>query len=184
MIFVIINCSEWAAADGGAPTLRQGSCWVGRWRDTWMPCPLPWPPRVCMVVWRSPLLTLQEGPFGVGWSTVGRGHPLQQVLLECRCVFQRLSPTSSRIFCWTKVPSWLGTACFVGPCSYQDFCHVCVCWLIGLGLFSCSVTSSSLRPHGLQLARLPCPPPSPRVCSTLYALSQWCHPTASPSVLG
>ena len=35
-------------------------------------------------------------------------------------------------------------------------------------LFSCSVMSNSLRPHGLQLTRLPCPSPSPRVCSNSY----------------
>ena len=32
-------------------------------------------------------------------------------------------------------------------------------------LFSHSVLSDSLRPHGLQHGRLPCPSPSPRVCS-------------------
>ena len=31
--------------------------------------------------------------------------------------------------------------------------------------FSCSVVSDSLRPHGLQHARLPCPLPTPRACS-------------------
>ena len=31
--------------------------------------------------------------------------------------------------------------------------------------FSRSVVSDSLRPHGLQHTRLPCPSPSPRVCS-------------------
>ena len=31
--------------------------------------------------------------------------------------------------------------------------------------FSCSVVSNSLRPHGLQDARLPCPSLSPAVCS-------------------
>ena len=31
--------------------------------------------------------------------------------------------------------------------------------------FSCSVTSDSLQPHGLQHTRLPCPSPAPRVCS-------------------
>ena len=40
--------------------------------------------------------------------------------------------------------------------------------------FSCSVVSSSLRPHGLQHARLLSPPLSP--------LSQWCHPTVSSPV--
>ena len=33
------------------------------------------------------------------------------------------------------------------------------------GLSSCSVMSDSLRPHGLQHTRLPCPSPSPRACS-------------------
>ena len=33
--------------------------------------------------------------------------------------------------------------------------------------FSCSVVSDSLRPHGLQHARLPCPSPIPRACSNL-----------------
>ena len=32
-------------------------------------------------------------------------------------------------------------------------------------LFSCYIVSDSLRPHGLQHARLPCPSPTPRVCS-------------------
>ena len=31
--------------------------------------------------------------------------------------------------------------------------------------FSCSVLSDSLRPHGLQHARIPCPSPTPRACS-------------------
>ena len=34
-------------------------------------------------------------------------------------------------------------------------------------LFSCSVMSDSLRPHGLQHTRLPCPSLSPRLCSNL-----------------
>ena len=49
--------------------------------------------------------------------------------------------------------------------------------------FSCSVTSESLRPHGLQQARPPCPSPSPRVYSDSCPLSCWCHPTISSSVI-
>ena len=59
-----------------------------------------------------------------------------------------------------------------------------MCWNYIWGLlllFSCSVMSDSLRPHGLQQARLPCPPLSPRVCSNPRPLSQWCHPTISSS---
>ena len=42
---------------------------------------------------------------------------------------------------------------------------------------NCSVVPSSLRPHGLQHSRLPCPSSSPRACSNSCPLSQWCHPT-------
>ena len=49
--------------------------------------------------------------------------------------------------------------------------------------FSCSVMSDSLRPHGLQHARLPCPSPTPRAYSNSCPLSPWCHPTISSSVI-
>ena len=45
--------------------------------------------------------------------------------------------------------------------------------------FSCSVMSDSLWPHGLQHARLPCPSPTPGVCSNSCPPSWWCHPTIS-----
>ena len=40
-----------------------------------------------------------------------------------------------------------------------------------------SVVSDSLRSHELQHARLPCPSPTPRACSSSCPLSRWCHPT-------
>ena len=42
--------------------------------------------------------------------------------------------------------------------------------------------SDSLWPHGLQHTRLPCPSPSPGVCSNSFQLSLWCHPAISSSV--
>ena len=48
---------------------------------------------------------------------------------------------------------------------------------------SVAVVSDSLRPHGLQHTRLPCPSPSPGLHSNSYSLSQWCHPTISSSVV-
>ena len=48
--------------------------------------------------------------------------------------------------------------------------------------FSHSVVSNSLRPHGLQHARPPCPSPAPRVHPISCPLSRWCHPTISSSV--
>ena len=49
--------------------------------------------------------------------------------------------------------------------------------------FSFSVMSDSLRPHGLQHTRLPCPSPTPGACSNSCPLSRWCHPTLSSSVI-
>ena len=45
------------------------------------------------------------------------------------------------------------------------------------------IMSSSLWLCGLQHTRLPCPSPSPRVCSNSRPLSWWCHPTISSSVI-
>ena len=49
--------------------------------------------------------------------------------------------------------------------------------------FSCSVVSDSLRFHGLQHARPPCPSPTPRVYSNSCPLNPWCNPTISSSVV-
>ena len=49
--------------------------------------------------------------------------------------------------------------------------------------FSHSVVSDSLRPHGLQHARLPCPSLSPGACSNSSPLSRWCHPTIASSAV-
>ena len=49
-------------------------------------------------------------------------------------------------------------------------------------LFSHLVVSKSLQPLGLQHTRLPCPSPSPRVCSNSCPVSQWCHPAFSSFV--
>ena len=45
--------------------------------------------------------------------------------------------------------------------------------------FSHSVVSYSLRPHGLQHTRPPCPSPTPGVYLNSCPLSRWCHPTIS-----
>ena len=49
--------------------------------------------------------------------------------------------------------------------------------------FSLSVVSDSLRPHGLQHTRPPCPSPTPRAYSYSCPSSQWCHLTISSSVV-
>ena len=41
----------------------------------------------------------------------------------------------------------------------------------------------TLRPHGLQHTRPPCPSPAPGVYSNSCPLSRWCHPTILSSVI-
>ena len=48
--------------------------------------------------------------------------------------------------------------------------------------FCHSVVFDSLRPHGLQHTRPPCPSPTPRVYSNSSPWSQWCHLAISSSV--
>ena len=49
--------------------------------------------------------------------------------------------------------------------------------------FSCSIVSDSLRTHGLQHTRPPCPSPNPRVYPNSCPLSWWYHPTISSSAV-
>ena len=58
-------------------------------------------------------------------------------------------------------------------------------WLVHFrsSSFSRPVVSDSLRPHELQHARPPCPPPTPRVHPNSCALSRWCHPAILSSVI-
>ena len=60
---------------------------------------------------------------------------------------------------------------------------MCVITILIIAQFSCSVTSDSLQPHGLQHARLPCPSPTPRACSNSCSSSRCCHTTISSSVV-
>ena len=63
---------------------------------------------------------------------------------------------------------------------YQKLNYGFIC-VIQVLLFSRSVVSNSLQPHGLQPTSLPCPSWSPRVCSNSCPLNQWCYPTISSS---
>ena len=50
-------------------------------------------------------------------------------------------------------------------------------------LSSVAQSCPTLRPHGLQHTRPPCPSPTPRVYPNSCPLSRWCHPTFSSSVI-
>ena len=87
--------------------------------------------------------------------------------------------------------------CHLNTCPLPPLCGTLACagpWRAGLLLpqsiypdpsvqFSRSVVSNSLRPHGLQHARPPCPSPTPGAHSNSCPSSRWCHPTVSSSVV-
>ena len=66
---------------------------------------------------------------------------------------------------------------------YMNLYEATKCWYYVSVQFSRSVVSDSLRPHGLQHARLACPSQSPRACANSCPSSRWCHPTISSSTI-
>ena len=60
--------------------------------------------------------------------------------------------------------------------------HLTSVWISSVW-FSCLDVYDSLQPHGLQHTTLPCPSPTPGVCSNSCPSSQWCHPAISSCLL-
>ena len=110
-------------------------------------------------------------PVGNGCVSPDFTHPLSTVLVGCWCQTPRIGnlPGPGGVMCPRLIHS--ETNDLIEITSRET-----------LLLFSHSVVPNSLRPHGLQHAMIPCPSPSPRVCSHSCPLSQWCHPTISSSV--
>ena len=156
--------------------------------------------------WEGDPFLAQLGQLGSGsWVHLGRadllasegeeGAPLQRKDLPGLSSYQHASQHQA------FHPSWKFCSSFC-PCS-EELSFVCFLFIkhlwdprymagtnyqpnhtcISSVQFSDSVVSDSLRPHGLQHARPPCPSPTPRVYSNSYLLSQWCHPTISSSVI-
>ena len=71
-----------------------------------------------------------------------------------------------------------GVSGSVEPCGqfFWDMVRWNCCW-------SVAKLCPTLKPHGLQHARLPYPSLSPRVCSDSRPLIRWCHPTISSCVI-
>ena len=88
-----------------------------------------------------------------------------------------MSTGSALIFRWhANLPSWQEGLTYTGL-SHISFSSCS-------GLLGCGIEllgHDRLWTNGLQHARLPCPPLSSGVCSSLYPLSQWCNLTFSSS---
>ena len=86
--------------------------------------------------------------------------------LPWKQVFWRDRLEKHSFFFFINTLSWVGNCI---PCSSVQF--------------SRSVVSYSLRLHGLQHTRSPCPSPTPGVNTNSCPLSWLCHPIISPSVI-
>ena len=97
------------------------------------------------------------------------GFPDKNARVTCHFLLQGIFPTQRLNLCLLH---WQA-ALYLG--------HVSVCF--SSAQFSRSVVSDPLQPHGLQLARPPCPSPAPGVYSNSCPSSRWCHPTISSSIV-
>ena len=109
-----------------------------------------------------------------------------------------------RVSCWTfcnicvamlrKQVVLISVPLIIGDVEHLFMCLLAICmsttqeWIKKVWYpYCCSVTKSfptlCMGPHKLQHSRLPCPSPSPGVCSNSCPLSRWCHPTISSSVV-
>ena len=86
---------------------------------------------------------------------------------------------------WVVLQMWTPT-----PSQMEDVNNLIIkstqpqaSWSLSSVQFSRSAMSDSVRPHGLEHARPPCPSPTPSVYLNPCPLSQWCHPTISSSVV-
>ena len=166
-VFTMIDYWIWANA------FSTHCCWWTSSSYCWLTtCPLPvrcpphllcLGPSVCVAWWQMTAASLQGHPVLWDWRRWDR-----QVFVGSRCPH-----SSSTTLCVTVCP------CF---CPHQTFLYKCYLQF-SFVQFSCSVVSNSLRPHGLQYARLPCPSPTPGAYSNSCPLSQWCHPTISSSFI-
>ena len=96
--------------------------------------------------------------------------------LRILCIGQEVTVrTRHRTRKWFKIRKGVWQGCTLSPCLFNFYTECCA-------VHSHSIVSDSLKPHGLQHARFPCPSSSPRACSNSCPLTQWCHPTISFSV--
>ena len=92
-------------------------------------------------------------------------------------------PTFSKTFLVFMLKNYISRSSFLSPQQTKMFGHLTL--EINIYFLFSSVTQLclSLRSHGLQHTRFPCPSSIPRACSNSCPSSWWCHPTISLSIV-
>ena len=142
-----------------------------RWRDS------PAAPRRPRWPQQTNLMGLEPPALGSGdlSSWLGRDGPEGKVRPCCHLKTCTQAPCTALILHTSSSPAFSTQGAsgsekrMTNPVSAVQFSH--------------SVMSNSLRPHGLQHTRPPCPSPTPRMYSNSCPSSRWCHPTILSSVI-
>ena len=122
-----------------------------------------WPLSICPSYFHDTVFRSVWNPDLVPWvPSLPQDSRLIKVMLFNLSLLLILLLKHQRVM-WTKLGIYLSFCVFL--------------FLSLILLFSCSVVSHSLRPHGLQHVRFSCSSPSPGACLNSCPLSQWCHPT-------
>ena len=96
--------------------------------------------------------------------------------------WRSFSSTVSHLLSLLQSVTLLACSLAVTP-GCQLLCSSAGLYKVLLLLFSRSVVSDSLQPHGLHHAKFLCPSPSQRARSNSCPSSWWCHPAISSSVV-
>ena len=121
------------------------------------------------------------------WSSIEMIPPL---ICSKKHLFLVYSSVDRLFLCWVHLNLGSSWTCSMLQVNIQHQLHLSLhpLWLLRtfsheIWLFSCSVMSDSLRPHGLQHTRHPCPALYPGACSHSRPLSWWYPPTILSSVI-
>jgi len=117
------------------------------------------------------------------------------IILYCTSTYEDLRVWISSHFCQHQIFSIIFIMAILSCDENKSICFLLLClcsmwnWLICMAWYKYdffkywdlialefSYSILSLRSHGLQHAKLPCPSPSPRDWSNSCLLNWWCHP--------
>ena len=92
-------------------------------------------------------------------------------------------PTFWKTFLVFMLKNYISRSSFLSPQQTKLFGHLTLEINIYFLFSSVNQLCPTLRSHGLQHTRFPCPSSIPRACSNSCPLGPWCHPTISSYVV-